>query len=170
MKGIKPYRILIFALPLLIIAITGMACTEQTCPQLDKPAPDFTLEDLNGTEINLSDYLGQNVILNFWATWCGYCRMQLPYLEDVYERYSSSGLTVLAINAMESHDQAEDYIEKQGFTFPVLLDRNGTVNQMYCVPALPATMFIDSEGIVKFGKAGAFSSVEDLENSLSYFD
>jgi peroxiredoxin len=164
-------RILIFVLPLLIVAVIGIGCSQQpTCPQLDMPAPDFTLKDLNGSEVNLSDYLGKNVILNFWATWCGYCKKQLPYLEEVYEKYSDAGLTVLAVNAMEPHDQAEDYIAKQGFTFPVLLDSNGTVNQSYCVPALPATMFIDSEGIIRYARAGAFSGVDEIEAALSYFD
>jgi peroxiredoxin len=164
-------RILMLALPLLLVAAMGIACAQQpACPQLDTPAPDFTLQDLNGTEVNLSDYLGENVILNFWATWCGYCRKQLPYLEQVYEKYSDTGLTVLAVNAMESHDQAADYIAKQGFTFPVVLDSDGTVNKLYCVPALPATMFIDSEGVVRYARAGAFSSVEEVENALSYFD
>jgi peroxiredoxin len=159
------------ALSLLLVTALGIACAQQpTCPQLDMPAPDFTLADLDGNEVNLSDYLGKDVILNFWATWCGYCRKQLPYIEEVYEKYSDTGLTVLAVNAMESHDQAADYIAKQGFTFPVVLDVNGTVNQLYCVPALPATMFIDSEGIVKYARAGAFTSVEDVENALSYFD
>jgi peroxiredoxin len=164
-------RILMFALSLLMVTALGIACAEQpACPQLDMPAPDFTLEDLNGTEVNLSDYLGENIILNFWATSCGYCRKQLPYLEQVYEKYSDKGLTVLAVNAMESHNQAANYIDEQGYTFPVLLDSNGTVNQLYCVPALPATMFIDSEGIVRFARLGAFSNVEEVENALSYFD
>lgn len=169
MRKIRLSRILIFALPLLLVAAIGMACTEPTCPQLDMPAPDFTLEDLTGTEVSLSDYLGHDVILNFWATWCGYCKKQLPYIEDVYERYSDSGLRVLAINAMEPYDRAASYIEEQGFTFPVLLDENGKVNQRYCVPALPAILFVDSKGIVKYGRYGAFNNVEELENALSYF-
>jgi peroxiredoxin len=164
-------KIVIFALSLLLVATIGTACsTQPACPQLDMPAPDFTLQDLNGTEVNLSDYLGKNVILNFWATSCGYCKMQLPYLEEVYKKYSETGLTVLAVNAMESYNRAADYIAKQGYTFPVLLDSNGAVNQLYCVPALPATMFIDSEGIVRFARLGAFSGVEEVENALSYLD
>jgi peroxiredoxin len=170
MRKIAYSKILRFALPLLILAAIGLACTaQQTCPQLESPAPDFTLENLNGEKVSLSDYAGQNVILNFWATWCGYCKMQLPYIEEVYEKYSDTGLTVLAVNARESFNQAKQYIEDKGFTFPVLLDTNGTVNQLYCVPALPATLFINSNGIVKYGKAGAFSSVEEVEAALSYF-
>jgi peroxiredoxin len=163
-------KILKFALPLLLLTTIALACTQQTCPQLGSPAPDFTLEDLNGTEVSLSDYHGKDIILNFWATWCGYCKMQLPYIEAVYEKYSNSGLTVLAINARESFDQASGYIEEHGFTFPVLLDKNGAVNQMYCVPALPATLFINSDGIVKYGKTGPFSSMEEAEAALSYFN
>ena len=162
-------RLLKVVLPLLLLAVIGIACSPQsTCPQLNGPAPDFTLEDLNGKQVSLSDYAGKDIVINFWATWCGYCKTQLPWIQEVYDKYADSGLTVLAVNIQESYQQASQYIEKQGFTFPVLLDKNGSVGQLYCIPALPATIFIDSKGTVKFGYPGAFRNVEEIEAALLY--
>jgi peroxiredoxin len=170
MNRVPFLKILKFAVPFLLLTAIGLACAQQTCPQVNAPAPDFTLNDIKGNKVSLSDFKGENIILNFWATWCGYCKMQLPYIETVYEKYSNSGMTVIAVNAREPADQAAKYVEQEGYTFHVLLDPNGTVYQLYCVPALPATLFINSNGIIKYGRAGAFSSVEEVEAALSYFN
>lgn len=162
-------NILRIVFPAVLIITIGLACAQPSCPQLNTKAPDFTLQDLNGEQVSLKDYLGKNIILNFWATWCGYCKYQFPFMQEIYEKYSASGLAVLAINDRESSEKAAAYIRANGFTFTVLLDKNSAVNQLYCVPALPSTMFIDANGIIKLGKAGAFSSTQELESALVYF-
>jgi peroxiredoxin len=162
-------KIISFTLSLLLLIALGMACSQSVCPKLNAPAPDFTLADLNGKQVSLSDYLGHNIILTFWATWCGHCKIQLPWMQEVYQKYSSYDLAVIAVNSRESYKQAANYIEEQGYTFTVLLDEKGLVNQEYCVPSLPATILIDSKGIIRYGIPGRFQDKEALEEALSYF-
>jgi peroxiredoxin len=116
--------------------------------QVGQPAPDFTLGTLGGGEAGLSDFRGQPMLINFWATWCGPCRVEMPEIVRAYEAHSGAGFTVLAVN-LTDQDTLEDvqaFVEEFDMTFPVLLDTRGEVPRLYGLLGLPMSIFVDREG------------------------
>ncbi len=111
-------------------------------------APDFTVLDANGNEVRLSDYRGQPVVLNFWATWCYYCKVEMPDFDRAYEKYPEVQFPM--VNAtdgvQETMAAAKAYIEQEGFTFDVFFDTEREAVLAYYVTGLPATFFIDEAG------------------------
>jgi peroxiredoxin len=120
-------------------------------PREGFPAPDFTLDTLDGQAAMLSAYRGQVVIVNLWASWCGPCRAEMPTLQKVYAANHERGLEVLAVNStfQDSESDAQAFAQGFGLTFPVLLDRDGAVSQRYLLRALPSTFFIDRKGVIR---------------------
>ncbi len=114
-----------------------------------QPAPDFTATTLNGETIRLSDLRGHPVALNFWATWCGPCRLEMPELEAAQSRYREAGLVILTINAGEDAEKVQAYLDELGLTLTVVLDPQGTLLDLYEVRALPTTVWIDEEGFIR---------------------
>jgi len=114
-------------------------------------APDFTLELLGGGQVTLSELRGKGVVINLWASWCPPCRAEMPAIQRVYEKTRGRGLEVLAVNTtfQDSERAAADFIQELGLTFPVPLDRSGTVSRQYQLRALPSTFFVDREGIIR---------------------
>ena len=92
-------------------------------------APDFTLKDLNGNRVSLSDFKGKVVVLNFWATWCGPCRVEIPHIDALYQKYKDQGLVVLGINAERNHEKVEEFA-KAKVSYTVLLDGETQVENM----------------------------------------
>ena len=111
-----------------------------------KLAPDFTLKNLEGEEVSLSDYRGKIVFLNFWATWCPFCDKEMPDLNKLDAE--NEDVVVLAVDVMEDKKLVEDYIEKGGYDFQVVLDEDGQIAMKYLINPLPTTYFIDEEGIL----------------------
>jgi peroxiredoxin len=112
-------------------------------------APGFNLRNLNGNHDSLANYRGQVVILNFWATWCAPCRVEMPAFEALYRRYRSEGLTVLAVSIDKAADQkVKDFVEKRQLSFPVLLDTKGEAERLYPSVSIPFTYVIDQQGRV----------------------
>jgi cytochrome c-type biogenesis protein len=109
---------------------------------------DFTLTLLDGSEASLSDYRGSFVFLNFWATWCPPCREEMPSMQALYEELADEGLEILAVNVLESRETAAEFVEAEGFTYPVMLDTDGRTMLRYGVRAYPTTYLIDREGYV----------------------
>jgi len=136
--------------------------------QVGNRAPDFTLQDLNGKDVKLSDFSGKIVMINFWATWCGPCLKELPYIQAVSDNWSNKGVQVLAIaaKANEPLDVVGQYIQQNGYTFQVLYDSQG-INGVYNVSELPTTFFIDKEGIIQKIQVGSFQDQDTIENILS---
>lgn len=120
-----------------------------------EPAPDFTAETASGDSVALSDYAGQPVILNFWATWCAPCRVEMPALQDASERYAGQGVVVLAVNASEPRDDVQAFMDELGLTFPAVLDPQGEVIDLYEIRVFPTTIWIDAEGVVHAEHYGA---------------
>ena len=142
--------------------------TPAPAPQVGKPAPDFQLPNLEGQSISLSDFRGKPVMLNFWATWCAYCRYEMPYIQEIYEGWTGKppSVVVLAINTGESSSKARGFLESHGFSFPVLLDTTEAIAQSYSVRGIPTTFFIDEDGIIQEKIIGAFPNKESIEQYL----
>lgn len=122
-----------------------------------RPAPDFTAQTADGGSITLSDLRGRPVALNFWATWCAPCRVEMPALQAASERYADNGLAILAVNAGESAEAVGEYMRELGLTFPAILDPDGEIVDLYGVRVFPTTVWIDAEGVVRaehFGPLG----------------
>ena len=126
-------------------------------PQPGAPAPDFELKAPDGTVYRLSDLRGRPVMLNFWATWCGPCRQEMPAIEDEYRARGGDGLVVLAINVKESRGLVEPFVQRLGLTFPVLLDHSGSVSARYRVRSLPTTFFVAPDGTIDGMRQGAYT-------------
>ena len=138
-------------------ALDGTAASETPGPV---PAPDFTVYDEAGNEVHLSDYLGKPVVVNFWASWCGPCRMEMPEFQEKHLELGGE-VQFLMINmtgGRETVETARDFIAGQGYTFPVLYDTEGDAAVTYGAYALPTTYFIDAEGYAIAQARGAINS------------
>jgi cytochrome c biogenesis protein CcmG, thiol:disulfide interchange protein DsbE len=134
---------------LLISRPSEPAAPRGTAPQAGFQAPAFALAGLNGGEHALSDYQGQGVILNFWATWCGPCREEMPALQQVADDYRDKGLVVLLVNVGEDQNLIWTFLSQLQITAPVLLDPDGAVSGQYRVRAMPTTYFIAADGTIQ---------------------
>ncbi len=121
-------------------------------------APDFTLTEVTtGEEIALSQFKGQPVLINFWATWCGPCRLEMPHLQAAYEQYQSEGFTVIAVDAKidDGEDAVLAFIDELGLTFPVVKDASGVVEtDKYNVVGYPTSVFVDRDGVIQYVHRG----------------
>jgi peroxiredoxin len=118
------------------------------------PAPQFTLGAKGGGTINLAQYKGQVVMINFWASWCGPCRQEMPYLEDIYKKYNKLGFTLLGVNVEPDSKAADDWLKATPVTFPVGYDKDSKVSQMYAVSGMPSTVIIDRKGNLRYVHQG----------------
>ena len=119
-------------------------------------APDFTLKSLEGSNLRLDEYKGQVVLINFWATWCGPCRQELPLLDRIHRRYQDAGFAVLGINVegVDKTDEARAMISKAGVTFPVLVDEGQKISELYALEAMPTSVVVDRDGVVRYVHLG----------------
>jgi cytochrome c biogenesis protein CcmG/thiol:disulfide interchange protein DsbE len=137
-------------------------------PRAGFPAPEFSLPLRSGESAALSDFRGQVVILNLWASWCLPCRAEMPALEAVYAAQRERGLVVLAVNSthQDSADRAERFVDELGLTFPILFDADGTVSRRYLLRALPTTFFIDRQGVIREVIVGGPMSPATLQSRV----
>lgn len=113
-------------------------------------APDFALRSSTGENLRLSEYRGDVVMINFWATWCGPCRQEMPLLDELYTRYQRVGFNLLGINIDDDSRRAMQMIDELGVSFPVLFDARKEVSELYEVEAMPVTVLVDREGTVRY--------------------
>lgn len=140
-------------------------------PDKGKQAPEFTLEDLSGQQISLSDLQGKVVLLNFWATWCGPCRIEMPALQSRHEQYPEK-LSVVGLNFDEPKENVVAFAEEFGLTFTILLDPGGEIQNEYRIRGYPTTVFLDENGIVQIVHIGIMSEdqLDDYLQEMGVFE
>ncbi|MFA7553034.1 MAG: TlpA disulfide reductase family protein [Spongiibacteraceae bacterium] len=123
--------------------------------------PDFTLKSNQGNNQRLSEYQGQVVLINFWASWCGPCRQEMPLLEEIQQKYAKLGVTVLGINVDKDPSKADKILRETQVSFPILYDSEGEVSKLFKVKAMPTTFILDREGTIRFSHMGFKPGYED---------
>lgn len=142
-----------------VLALAAGAAAADLTPAA--PAPDFALKTLAGPNLRLKEQRGQVVMVNFWATWCGPCRIEMPHLNKLYEKYRSAGFQLLGVNIDEDPLQAQQLAAKLGLRFPVLLDTDKKVSRLYDLTTMPSTVLIDRDGKVRYVHRGYRSGLEE---------
>jgi peroxiredoxin len=134
----------------------SIANRDEASAFLAKPAPRFSLASLDGRTISLSDYAGKKVVVSYWASWCGPCKVEMPELRDFYQRYhqTNSDFEILAISIDEDRSEAERYAATQKLPFPVLLDPESKTADAYSVEGIPAMFLIGKDGKVEYAHTG----------------
>ncbi|MDH3748132.1 MAG: TlpA family protein disulfide reductase [Gammaproteobacteria bacterium] len=143
-------RKILTGLALAAFAASSLAASGLT----GRPAPDFALKSSTGENLRLSEYRGDVVMINFWATWCGPCRQEMPLLDELYTRYERVGFNLLGVNIDDDSSRAMNMIHELGVNFPVLFDSRKEVSKLYDVDAMPVTVLVDREGNVRFVHQG----------------
>lgn len=128
-------------------------------------APDFTLPGLGGEDVRLSDYRGQVVLVNFWATWCGPCRAEMPEIEQVYRAYQDAGFVAIGVNQLEPESEVRAFVDSYQLTWVFALDQTGEVSQRWDVFGIPQSYLIDREGKIVESWLGVLSR-QELEQEL----
>ena len=129
-------------------------------------APDFTLVDLEGNQVSLSDFRGKTVFVNFWATWCPPCRAEMPEIEAIYQEYKDKDVVVIGVDILESEDVVRQFVEQGGYSWTFVLDTTGEVTASYNITAIPTSLFIDKDGIIQAVNIGAMTK-RAMENKLA---
>ena len=142
----------------------GAGPLDHHSPALGQPAPNFALRDTSGRLVRLSDLRGQVVLVNFWATWCGPCRQELPAIEQVYQEQQDQGFTVLEVDDQEPAGDVLAFAHQLGQLPPILLDNSGAVVAQYGLKGLPDSFFIDRQGIVRAVSYGPMTRQSILRN------
>lgn len=152
----KNLKLFNFTLWLLVFTFSlsffGVSCAQREGLSVGDKAPDFTLEDLSGKNVKLSDEIGANsaTLLVFWTTWCPYCREEIPELIRLNMDYKDKGLKILAIDIGESPKKVESVAKQEGIGYTVLLDSDNRVASQYGVMGIPANILLDKEGVIKY--------------------
>lgn len=148
----------------IMVLLVSSSCTKGKKQAMKgDEAPDFTLSDLNGSDVRLSDLRGKVVLIEFWATWCPPCRESIPAMNEIYKRYNEKGLVILGISVDKGQNVAEDiraFVKEYSILYPVLIDSKN-INNLYGVYSIPTTFLIDKDGKVILKNIGFSPELED---------
>jgi peroxiredoxin len=144
----------VFVVIVLLVALVGLPAFDgwsmgSRVPAVGMQAEDFQLDDLDGKTQRLSQYRGKIVLVNFWATWCKPCKLEMPAMQASFDKLRDKGFVVLAINELEDDAKVREFIKQYGYTFPVLMDRDNKVANQFGVFGIPVTVFVDEKGVVQ---------------------
>jgi peroxiredoxin len=147
--------------PAIILILFVLACEQGSGePGIDSnenPAENFSLETVDGgNKVSLHDFKGKPVVLNFWATWCGPCKEELPLFEKMWNKFKDEDVVFIGIDVMDDRKNASEFIKNAGITYTNLYDKPGEVSSKYKVVALPVTFFINKEGEIAVKNYGPF--------------
>lgn len=133
-----------------VLVVAAVAAIPAAAGVLKGPAPDFTLQSRAGGTVSLSDFRGDVVMINFWASWCGPCREEMPHLEALHQRYEDLGFMLLGVNVEEDSRLSDKFLAETPVTFDILLDPENGVSELYDVVAMPSTVLVDRGGNLRF--------------------
>lgn len=163
-QRLKQTRIGLFiaaGLLLIVAALLGLAGTalggSSRQARVGQKLQDFSLTDLNGRQVKLSDYAGRPVLFNAWATWCPPCRDEMPLLEQYYRQHRAEKLVILAVEGGDPPEEVADFVSRNGLTFPVLLDTNANLLDQMNIYDYPTSILIGPDGVVKAIHIGMFT-------------
>jgi thiol-disulfide isomerase/thioredoxin len=139
--------------------------SRNAAPARGLPITDFELETLTGETVQLSQFRGQPVVINFWGTWCPPCRNEMPLLQSAYESYAPE-LVILAVNVNDSVGAVERFVDEMGLTFPILMDEKDSVRMQFQVRGYPTTYFVDGDGVLREQIIGELNQ-EQIDASLA---
>lgn len=135
--------------------------------QIGEKAPNFILENIKGQKVSLYKYLDKKIIvLNFFTTWCGNCRREIPGLNKIYKEYKKKGIEVIGIDSGEDKESVKFFAKKMKITYSVLVDENDKVASLFRVFGIPHTLVIDKKGIVKYNQVGSFFGNKNILDDL----
>jgi peroxiredoxin len=147
--------LLLLGVFLVIVQGRGSKAAPEIRPEVGYLAPDFSLPSLGGQTVRLSDLRGKAVLLNFWATWCAPCRLEMPTMDKAYQEYKSRGLEILAVSLdAGSNSVVKNFMQELKLDFPVLSDPDMEVLRLYRMVGIPASFLIDKQGIVRHREVG----------------
>mgnify|MGYP001823438726 FL=1 len=149
-RGYKQAALIVAVCICLFLAGFSQASTVKS----GEAAPDFTLRSLHGPNLRLEEYRGKVVLINFWASWCGPCRQEMPILDRLHQRYEETGFAVLGVNVEGEDAPAQKIVDKTNVTFPVLIDEGQKVSELYDLEAMPSTVVVDRDGLVRYVHRG----------------
>jgi thiol-disulfide isomerase/thioredoxin len=144
-KAIHTLRALLLAT---LVSMPALAVAPQG------PAPGFRLTGIDGKPVSLDQFKGQVVMINFWATWCGPCRQEMPLLDKLYAKYKPMGFTLLGVNVEPDTKLASGFLQKTPVTFPILFDTSSEVSKLYEVAGMPSTAIVDRKGNLRWVHKG----------------
>jgi len=165
----------LLSITLLAILVLIASCDQDTgavrSNTENQVAKTFTLESLEGDEeISLEDFKGKPIVVNFWATWCGPCKQEMPFFEKTWKEYKDKEVVFIGIDVMDDKDNAQEFIEKLGISYTNLYDPSGKTSNSYGVVALPATFFIDKNGDIAVKHYGSFLGKDAEKAFKSYLE
>lgn len=162
----KNIIVFLAGLALILAACASGDVSELTIsPVVGAIAPDFTLQSITDETVSLSDYRGKGVLVNFWATWCGPCRLEMPDLQARFEKYSDD-FVILAVDNDEPKEAVAAFFDELSLTFPALLDPGAKTQELYLVRGYPSSVFIDRNGVIQVVHIGIMTE-EQMDNYLS---
>ena len=179
------YKLIVTLLVLVIVIGGGMLLYRNLGQNIDlgemiptesvseNAAPDFTVTDALGNEVKLSDFRGKGVVLNFWASWCGPCKSEMPHFQEAYEEYGED-VHFLMVNMSsafgDTRADAEELLKENGYTFPVYYDDMAECAYGYGISGIPVTVFIDADGMIVSYKTSMISKADLLRRILTIVD
>ena len=138
---------------MVLIAYAGLASSAPAAV-MQTAAPDFTLKSQKGDNLKLSELRGKVVLINFWASWCGPCRQEMPILDQLYRHYRPLDFTVLGVDVEQDSDGAKSLLKDVSVSFPILFDNENKVSKLYDVKGMPSTVLVDRDGRVRYMHIG----------------
>ena len=160
----KRIKLIILVISIAVFAVSNEYIVAQ---EINKPAPEFSLPDLEGNNLALSDLKGKVVLVDFWATWCGPCRIAMPYMQSLHEAYEDKGVALLGVNSWERKpDKVKSVLSYNKITYKILLDPKNEVIGKYKVRGIPTFFIIDKKGIVRYSYIGLPKEKEIIKANL----
>lgn len=132
-----------------LFSLVTLVSASSQALSLGENAPDFTLKTMSGSNLNLAEQRGNIIVINFWASWCGPCRTEMPILQDFHNQYEDLGVAVWGVNVEQENQAGLDYIKELGVDFPIFFDASNQISAAYNVEAMPTTVIIDRHGKVR---------------------